>query len=1758
MAYPITFQDGTRVVLDTPRPPTAAEVEDVWRTIQADKTLQANAGSLTEPAGQPEIPTLAPEIGGKPTPEFAPESVLPAQDQGVGQGYGQGTPPGVTPSTVMGIKAPPGTEGVSQGMDRLGGVLSQLGIGAAKQLRAGDIPAPPGIPEQEWRQTWGVKLHPTPKTWEPGSQGEAFTQNIGRMIGAIIPGLLGAGAGKAAGDAIAAGLIKSIPKTTNALARGLMTLGARGAPRTLASMGGFAGFGQTPEAAAFGSVVGAVGLLDFAHPVLGWIARMAMITGADWLLRPEVFKPRDGWETANLVASLAFNALFAKGATGRLEAPRTGTTPTRAELKNALDRLGKIRNKQGLGAMVNTPEGAEAFKVVQAALGGEQANELVRGLAKKRAARIKPGAKKAVEPLETRSIEAPAEAKPPDVSRETPVEHVMPDGEVMPGRAHPGAVEGSERVAKPTPVRAKTMAAKDVNPAVLDEVIIKIENELKPLLDRMRDPHAKLLDINEGARAEKLNAWLKNIDKSMEIGRPLSPGILKEFPELIKTPTGAEPGSTRPSQRETLDWGALAGPGRDKYMRSLNADQLRQLVGEAKTAQAPDIAVEAQRLLENADPGGTRFMRTGEPIATTTGDFRPPNVNAGPSETFSPINRTSAVKELSKTLGVMVRQLGPTLYKNMGVRGLYDPSKREILSGGYMDDQVVAHEIAHDFVTNRIDLDFSLPRLSSFRTEIEKFVPEVRLPFMSGIDIEEGFAEWLRKLLTRPDMTETKDNAPQLYDHFMREMDKKQNRKTAQALFDFQDKIRMMVSNPAIDDLKSGIVSGKTVAKRQAARDKNYSKLDVAYTHLVNSDFPLENMTDRLQEAMKVSGQEISLMPGADPRILIPNMRGTEGAIRFFIHDGTFTPDGRIHTYKWSNDGSLQRHKTVSSWQEVLDLEEEGAFPVSLRKVWTAIDPGQHLDFLAGAMALRALTRWKPGQPWPLGKRWPRPTVEAALESAIKNVHGFGRLVLLHQQWKRDLLSYVVESGRITEKMAKLLNAADPYHISFRRVVDELLPAYSNAGGGGKGYVEAGQLFKKMNGSERDLLNPMESELEAAARLISSARKAEVTRAIAELAEQIPIPGARFMTPSQGETATTVPVWKKGENKPHVVHDDLLYKSLQSLSPEDLGWLTKGLAAPARVLRYGVIMDPEYIFLKNLPRDLVQSFIVSRYGMVKRPHYWFKGLLDAVFERPMFKDAERFGLRSSTFVGVGRAGTPKAARILEDMAAAKQIRALLKQYKNPLRVLDEFRRLIKTYEGMRNYDTRTAAWWGPRAKAMGDVLGPLVTSGFKGLRWATEMIELAPRMGEVEAAVKNLTAKGMSYESAMRVAVAAARDLTIDFAMAGLSMRQARILIAFLSGAINGLDKTVRTLAMPQSGKVFKQYTREEKSRFKQAMGKHFASVWVGMGMLAAIVTINDALNEMDPTYQNSSKTLKDGYLLIPVGKRIDGSTMFLKWRLSNEIGAIAKVVSLGVQAVRGKMSWRKFLRRSYSAILNQINLDFFAPSGTQAAIEAAMNRSWGMRRPIIDQGQAKLVPSEQTILQTAGLDQQISEILTDLGLPWAAGKLTYARRGIAGTLPDRLYRYLSDILHSWGAIKYPGEMQSPNWLERWGVIANPMRMDTEKVISFWQNYGLASQIHNTYRKIPRQRERFVQKYQLNREWETVTLEGNDRAVSWLIRNMKSANSTVAKLNKLRADIRSWKYDDKMSARDRWYKTLKARREYVSIVSRLDDIISAK
>lgn len=914
-------------------------------------------------------------------------------------------------------------------------------------------------------------------------------------------------------------------------------------------------------------------------------------------------------------------------------------------------------------------------------------------------------------------------------------------------------------------------------------------------------------------------------------------------------------------------------------------------------------------------------------------------------ETDKIIKRSEIAKQLSEKLGVPIRR---GKFNSKGAIGIFKKMEEiiRVKKGGL---PTIFHEIGH-FLDQNFKLSDSINK-----TEREALMTEYGYSYKGWPkrQRQEAFAEFLRFIMTGQEAKAQK-LAPEFfarYEGMINNMPEIRDvLETAR-----QDYARWK-EMPATAKILSHI--SLDIEKKGSLVERMSGFLHSSYTALIDDLHPLREFT---KLAGKIPAQ-------SDPYILARNLRGWVGKADTFLTKGTFGKD-----YWEVVNGKVKPVFKGKSFQEI-------AKPIA--------DKGKLNDFRVYLVSLRVIELSNNGKTTGISKD----IAEKALEELEPKNPEFKEASEDFYKYQDDLLKYALDSGLIGPKGYAKIKPKNRYRVPFYRVMEYESSRYM---GGKKIGGNIGSPIKRLKGSEREIIDPLEGIIKDTYAIINAAERNNVGIAMAKLSKQDKELARLFEQVSAPMKPTTVniqeiikvmnrsvglkddatvpdfpemadviatifrPTQDKGPNMLNVNFGDKslvfqvdpdLFKAIQGLNEEDIGMVLRLLAMPAKMLRAGATLTPDFS-IRNPIRDQFSAFVYSK--------YWFKPGIDLVSGvMEMFKRGDVYDLwrmsggQHSMMVSMDRT---KLQQNLKDLTSGK-LRNTLKYIKNPI----------------------------------------------EALRIISEIGEQATRLAEM----KNALAKSKNpIESAF-----ASREVTLDFARKGAKTKALNMIIAFWNANVQGTDKMIRS--------------------FKEAPFRTLTKTLLGITLPSILLYL---ANRKDPRYKETPQWQKDLFWIILTepgtinvgGKEISYSGI---WRIPKpfELGIIfGSIPERILESIDNNDP--QAIDQLWQSVSNGASPGFI-PTSLIPIIENITNYSFFLDRPIVSEGKQGLPPEYQANTYTSETAKVIGETLH-----LSPAKIDNLIQGYTGGLGRYAINGLDNILKGTGLRKVPTEPAKT--IEDWPVL---------------------------------------------------------------------------------------------------------------------------
>ena len=351
--------------------------------------------------------------------------------------------------------------------------------------------------------------------------------------------------------------------------------------------------------------------------------------------------------------------------------------------------------------------------------------------------------------------------------------------------------------------------------------------------------------------------------------------------------------------------------------------------------------------------------------------------------------------------------------------------------------------------------------------------------------------------------------------------------------------------------------------------------------------------------------------------------------------------------------------------------------------------------------------------------------------------------------YQRKFIDEMKDLGIFSDDVYKKITSNNEKYVPFQRLMDDL--DQTGFIGSTKNINLMSSGIKKIKGSERAIIDPIESMIKNTYDLQKTIEKQRTLKALVDLGEFKKIktkfaPVAKtgeetIFRPSKFEpTEPHITLFEDGKKVYYSTSKEIA-DAVKGINEESLNLAIKAMSLPAKTLRAGATGLNVGFAVPNLLRDQLSAAVNSKYGGI--PIYDFISGLGSVMKRG---DVYKRWLLS---------GADQAAFFSQERTTLQRG---VKNITNP---------------------------WLARAKT---VLNPLEL-----LRVVGEFSEKGSRLGVFKRALKGAGKEGLTGFNKELAAMEQAREATIDFARRGSKMKSLNAIIPFLNARIQGTAKLMQS-----------------------------------------------------------------------------------------------------------------------------------------------------------------------------------------------------------------------------------------------------------------------------------------------------------------------------------------------------------------------------
>lgn len=648
-----------------------------------------------------------------------------------------------------------------------------------------------------------------------------------------------------------------------------------------------------------------------------------------------------------------------------------------------------------------------------------------------------------------------------------------------------------------------------------------------------------------------------------------------------------------------------------------------------------------------------------------------------------------------------------------GVGGWYNTKTDVIRSGNYGDLRVIMHELGH-----YVDNYFKFSNEPRFNNEFNRVIQDRFGKAYNKLGMEgirgEGYAEFFHDYVS--DRAKAKREFPEFYKHFTEKIAKEPE------LNGITNKLSKLVHEwhrqGGAERVKGSISfesKGKAsqaidAVKRGETRDVIKKAMSDVYTKLIDELNPLKELVEQIE---RETGEKISF--NDNPYMQAWLARGWVGKAETLIEHGA--PEQGIK---------------------------------SLKDILKGIGEKEHKEFSAYLVALHDLD---------LHKNKQKATFDYTEDAAVLGKHAgnerFQKAAVAIYKYQDYMLQMLVKEGMLTAKAYHTMRKMYPHYIPFFRDMSDV--GMQSFLSGGKGFIDVSSPVKRLKGSTRDIIDPLESIIKNTFQFYNAIERNHVGKTFAKLADKKGVGQiVERVNGNKAKTDNTFNVWENGEKAIYETTPELI-ETMRMLDKEKSNMVAKIFSYPANWLRAGATLSPEFI-LRNPVRDMIGAAIYSKHGFIPVVDT-FKGLALYLKKGDLFWEYKKSGAAHAAMVSLDR-----------DYLGG-QLRDIMKRE-------SRFTKLIK--------------------------------NPIEALRAMSEATEMATRLAEYDNARKGYTGLGNRLFGkernplSAREAALESRDITLDFSRRGTHTKTANKVVAFFNATIQGADKMARAFKEDPRGMTVK------------------------------------------------------------------------------------------------------------------------------------------------------------------------------------------------------------------------------------------------------------------------------------------------------------------------------------------------------------------
>ena len=403
--------------------------------------------------------------------------------------------------------------------------------------------------------------------------------------------------------------------------------------------------------------------------------------------------------------------------------------------------------------------------------------------------------------------------------------------------------------------------------------------------------------------------------------------------------------------------------------------------------------------------------------------------------------------------------------------------------------------------------------------------------------------------------------------------------------------------------------------------------------------------------------------------------------------------------------------------------------------------------------------------------------------------------------------------------------------------------------------------------------------------------------------------------------------------------DPELHKAIAGLDVDSTNLLVRIMSIPARTLRAGATLTPEFSF-KNIMRDPFSAFVFSKSGFVPGVDT-AKGFFHALGQDKWYQAFRVSGGGHSMLVSLDRNLLQQNLQgILNDVTAGGKLKNVVRHPIETLRIMSE---LFETSNRLGNF-TKTYKQFtklSEKANRLAETAPNTLDKKRPFIKF--KVLGKARQVENTQRSLRQMSEQFLRER--LPASAFEAREITLDFSRIGSKMRAMNQITAFFNARLEGYDKAVR---------VFKERPFAATAKAITAITLPSMYLWWA--------------NKDDPRYQELPRWEKMMFWHILTDERI--------WRIPKpfELGFLFGTIPENILDWLDKKD-PEGIKRLFEGLQKDF-INTILPNAPRPLIENWANKSFFFDRPIVGREQEGILPKYQSRPWTSETAKLVGKIL--------------------------------------------------------------------------------------------------------------------------------------------------------------------------------------